>query len=264
MHIEIPKAIEPLLQEYMFIVKKDLPDLVDAFYIHGSIALGAFHERFSDIDFITVISRQCTESDLHHLRGIHKTLALKYPRWELEGSYLQWDDLGQLEETITPHPNYHDGIVSPAERNDVNSITWWILKNQGVALLGPEPQNLAFDVDLDVLLVKMKHNLNTYWVNFTNKPRRIAWIYTDDGLQWAVLGVLRQFYTFKEKGITSKTGAGEYALTHLPSRWHRLIQEALNIRGEVRGSLYKSRISRTVETVNFLKYVIRTCNALLL
>ncbi len=105
-----------------------------------------------------------------------------------------------------------------------------------------------------------RENLNTYWARFTQEPTRMAWLLSDYGVQWVVLGVLRQFYTFKEQDITSKTCAGEYAVEHLPERWHRMIQEALNIRNQTNSSLYRLRIIRAVEAVRFLKFVIHFCN----
>jgi hypothetical protein len=84
----------------------------------------------------------------------------------------------------------------------------------------------------------------------------MSWLLTDFGIQWAVLGVLRQYYTFREGDITSKTGAGEYALTHLPARWHRLIREAIHIREHTGACSYGFQIFRAVEAWAFLKYVI--------
>lgn len=115
-------------------------------------------------------------------------------------------------------------------------------------------------MDWDRLTVDMMANLNTYWVRFTREPARMAWLLSDYGIQWTVLGVLRQFYTFKEQDITSKTGAGEYALQHVSTRWHRIIQEALNIRNQTDVSLYRFRILRAIEAWRFLKHLIHLCN----
>ena len=82
----------------------------------------------------------------------------------------------------------------------------------------------------------------------------------DWGIQWTVLGVLRQFYSFRENSITTKVKAGEYALTCVPTRWHSLIQEAIDIREGKKGSAYRSRIVRMIEAVRFLKFIIQTCN----
>ena len=84
---------------------------------------------------------------------------------------------------------------------------------------------------------------------------------SDWGIQWTVLGVLRQFYTFRESAITTKLKAGEYALAHLPLDWRRLIQEALRIRRGGKPSFYRCRLSRALEARKFLLYIIQTCNS---
>jgi hypothetical protein len=75
-----------------------------------------------------------------------------------------------------------------------------------------------------------------------------------------VLGVLRQFYTFRERAITSKTGAGMYGLVHTPAQWHRLIHEAINIRAGSSASGYRFRIVRAITARAFLQLIIAACN----
>jgi len=55
--------------------------------------------------------------------------------------------------------------------------------------------------------------------------------------------------------------AVESALTCVPSHWRRLIQEAVDIRAGQKTSAYQFRVVRMVEAVNFLKYIIQSCNA---
>jgi hypothetical protein len=258
----IPEPVQPLLNAYLRHMEARLPGLLAGFYLHGSLALGAFNLHSSDIDFITVVTRRCTPEDVERLRQIHQEVATQYPRWGMSGSYLLWEDLGQFEETIPPGPCYHDGILKEKGHNDISSVTWWVLKNRGIALVGPAPHSLPFTVDWEKLLTDMHHNLNTYWKNFTRKPKRMAWLVTDFGIEWTVLGVLRQYYTFRENDITSKAGAGEYALLHLPPRWHRLIREALRIRQQSGTSAYRSRLFRAFQAWRFLHYVICMGNAL--
>lgn len=260
MPAEIPELIKPLLEAYITALESDLPDLMTGFYLHGSIALGAFNPNFSDIDFITVVNRRCTANDLERLTAIHQMLEKDYPQWPLQGSYLLSSDLGKFEDEIDPYPCYSDGRLDPYTHHDINSVTWWLLKNRGLTLVGTLPENLDFLVGWTLLATAMLENLNTYWARFTWQPSRMAWLFSDYGIQWAVLGVLRQFYTFQERDIASKTGAGEYALKHLPQGWHRLIQEALNIRNQRHKSLYQFRVVRAVEAVRFLGFIIRICN----
>jgi len=257
----VPPSIQPVIDDYIRLITTSLPDFLSGFYLHGSLALGAFNPPFSDIDFVAVASRRSTPSDIGDLRLIHETIAQRYPRWPLEGSYLQWDDLGQSEATILPYPHIYDGVLHPSGYHDINAVTWWVLKHRGIAILGPAPEQLDIQVDWDELIARMHHNMNSYWAGFTTNPRRMAWLLSDYGVQWAVLGVLRQFYTFREHEITSKTAAGIYAFRHTPRHWHQLIQESLSIRAGTHTSSYRFRILRAIAARAFVRYIIDLCNA---
>jgi hypothetical protein len=260
----IPEPIRPLLQDYLGLLSDRVPDLADACYLHGSIALNAFNERLSDIDFITVLRRPPTADELKQLRTSHQTITTNYPRWKLDGSYLQWEDLGRLPDTMAPSPYVAEGIFRPQGYRDINLVTWWLLKHHGIALFGTLPQQLTFTVSWDDLVARMHDNLHSYWRSWTRSPTRLPQLFTDYGIQWAVLGVLRLWYAFRKGGIVSKTGAGRYALKHLPARWHPLIHEAINLRETSDRRYYKSRIYRACDTVAFLHYIINLCDRLLL
>lgn len=260
MATEIPQSVQQVLNAYIAFVAEGLPGLLTGLYLHGSLALGAFDPGLSDIDFITLTSRRCTVADIDALRAIHHTLVQRYPQAQLSGSYLQLQDVGQMEETIRPHPYIHDGIFHASGYHDINAVTWWILKQRGIAISGPPPDQFNIQIDWADLLVKMRLNLNTYWASFTTNPRRMAWLLTDYGIQWTVLGVLRQFYTFREQAITSKTDAGIYGLAHVPQNWHPLIQEAINIRSGRYVSVYRFRGVRALAARAFLQWMIKTCN----
>jgi hypothetical protein len=257
----IPKPIRPVLQEYIFLVGRELPGLVEACFLEGSIALGGFNERFSDVDFVAVLSRTATPTEVEGLRLVHRAIEKCHRQWKMMGSYLQADALGDTDGGGEPHWQYHGGRLHLQERFEVHSVEGWILKHHGIALMGPDPRALPFTVDWSVLIQGMRENLNSYWAGYTWSPKRILTLYSDWGIQWAVLGVLRQFYSFRESSITTKTRAGEYALAHLPPRWHPLIQEAINIRASKTTSAYHLRIARVIQTIGSLKYVIRVCNA---
>jgi len=238
---------------------------VSAFYLVGSIALDAFDPRFSDIDFVAVASRKPAPGDLERLKKLHRALARRYPRWKMEGCYLQPGDLGCFEGDVEPFPALHDGRLGLSNRFELNGVTWWVLKQRGLALFGPPPQSLPIQVDWERLIARMRENLNTYWAGWTRwtrQPRRMVLLLSDWGIQWTVLGVLRQFYTFRENDITSKTAAGEYALACLPARWQPLVREAINLRQGDPARSYRSRLGRAIDARRFLKYIIRECKNL--
>lgn len=75
----VSDPINPLLEEYLLLIEIKLPGFISAFYLDGSIALGAFNERLSDIAFIAFISRGWSEYDLTDLKEIHRTIETTYP-----------------------------------------------------------------------------------------------------------------------------------------------------------------------------------------
>jgi hypothetical protein len=257
--IFLPHPAQQALSEYIAMVHAALPGLLEGVYIHGSVALQAYTPGLSDIDFISITSRRCTGADIDTLRALHHTLVQRYPQVQLEGGYLLTQDVGCFEDSIPPHPHIHDGIFHTAGYHDINAVTWWILKHRGIAIYGPPLDHFDIQIDWERLLADMHHNLNSYWASFTRNPRRVAWLLNDYGIQWAVLGVLRQFYTFRKHAITSKVGAGRYALEHTPPQWHQLIQEAINIREGSMRTAYRSRIVRAITARAFLQLIIAAC-----
>lgn len=251
----LPEPIQPMMADYVGKLEAALPGLVSAVYVHGSIALGAFNPASSDVDFITVLTRRANADDIARLTELHQHITATY-QWGMDGSYLQREDLGQIILT-TPYPHYNEGF-NPAAEFNASDVTWWTLKHYGIAVVGQTPAELAYEVDWDDLIVKMRHNLNTYWRGWAYGPRRMAILVSDWGVQWAVLGVLRQFYSFREGDIVSKTDAGRYALTCVPTRWHKLIREAINIREREPERFYRFPLWRAFDTVRFLRYIIAT------
>jgi hypothetical protein len=256
----IPIILHPLLQEYLGRLKQEMPGQIVAFYLEGSIALGEFNPRLSDIDFIAVLNGKITTEEFLNILRIHKALEKQYPAWKMSGMYFQVQDIGCQGPTKQPFSAYRDGRLKWANRFDLGLVTWWILKNHGVTVFGMPPQFLNITVNMEDLIRLQRENLNTYWASWTTRPGRVLTLASDWGIQWTVLGVLREFYTIHEQQVTSKMRAGEYALSCLPGRWHPLIREAMAIRQPPKPSYYPSRIQRAFDAFHFVKSVIQDCN----
>lgn len=253
----VPAPIQPLLTEYRALIERDTFALVAGCYLHGSLALGAFDSAVSDIDFVSVLNRPCTTAELQTLADIHQTLSQKYPQWQMEGSYLQLTDLGRPAEEIAPYPCFREGTFVPAGTFDINPVTWWLLKTQGITLFGSPSGELPFHIEWETVRAYIYDNLNTYWRTWAYSPRYLLALQSDWAIQWAVLGVLRLHYSLQTNQMTSKVGAGEYGLQTMPPRWHRLIREALRLRQKQPHSRYRFRLQRTIAAVRFLRMVIR-------
>jgi hypothetical protein len=258
----IPVVIRPLLDEALSGLDRELSGLVEGFYLVGSVALGGFNPRISDIDFVAVLNRPALAGDWQALYRIHRAIARNYPAWKLDGIYLQPSDLGCRAGEPQAFPAFQDGRMEPSRTFELNPVTWWILKERGIALRGVRADELPFSVDWAGLLQWMHGNLNSYWKPWTVQPTRLLTLLSDYGLQWAVLGVLRQFYSSREGEIVTKTQAGEYALTCLEERWHPVIREALALREGHRPLKRRLRLQRALDARGLLREVIQRCSQL--
>jgi hypothetical protein len=252
-----PKPVQPSLDCYISSVEQQLPGLIQGFYVIGSIALNGFNERLSDIDFVAILAHKASNSELEALAAIHKSIEKDFPRWGMSGSYIQSNDLERSDAEMRTYPYFHDGKFHKEGKFGINPVTWWELKNHSIAIRGKDPKELPFNADWNLLLAWMRENLNTYWRGWVVRFDRRIIMLSDWGIQWTVLGVLRQYYTFQENSMTTKLGAAEYALRCLPQVWHPLVQEAIDIRAGEKRRYYRSRLIRMLDTVKLIKYIIQ-------
>ncbi len=262
---EIPVLVQNVLDEYIALVNERLPNTLEGLYIQGSIALGAYVENSSDIDFITITNRRLLEADAMVLSEIHSTIASQNKNPEMDGVYIMREDVGRLNLGNDNYLNYNSGKIS--YRSDFDPIIWWILKTRGIRILGPERHALIFNIHLRHLVSYVNENMNTYWAQRVQRMETsITELYNlpaeniDYEIEWTVLGLLRQFYTLKEHDIISKLDAGEYALLHLPVEWHPIIKEAMNIRKVEKEMIFTSDKERINMAIRFSKYIIHYCN----
>ncbi|HKV57882.1 MAG TPA: aminoglycoside adenylyltransferase domain-containing protein [Ktedonobacteraceae bacterium] len=251
----IPPLIQPLLDAYLHALEP-LRDHFYGIYIYGSIALGAFEERESDIDIIALTQGEWSSLELKQLKALHVQLNKEYPLGKrVEALYVPLRYLGVAHpgKAIASYPAAHDGKFSPAARGGLNAVTWWIMQNKGIRLSGPECDALPLDVTWDDVLDTMRFNLNVYFVRKAKHPHT----YLHSGaVEFAVSNLCRILTTIEEGEIISKSESLIRWRERLPARWQKLIDEAWRIRQHIKTpSLYRSRITRMKETLAFITYV---------
>lgn len=250
---KIPVSVQSVLNEYMTLFNERLPNTLVGLYLHGSIALDAFVENSSDIDFLTIIHHRLSTSEAAVLYEIHQSIASS-SKPEMDGHYLIQEEIGsQAEGLYYNGGQLHDKIV-------VNPVTWWILKNKGIPVLGEE---LNIAVERMELLSYVSENMNTYWADRIRKVEDSDPIlllpkeFLNEEIQWSILGILRQYYTLREHDIISKLGAGEYALEHVPEEWHNIINEATQIRNGTGQTFFESEKKRIDTASSFMEYILK-------
>jgi hypothetical protein len=250
----IPPSIAPLLAAYLDGLDA-LPVRCTGVYVYGSIPLGDFAERWSDIDMVAVTERAWSEAEVGELAAMHARLAREYPLAErLAVMYVPLADLGKPNADIGSYPYTADGEFHPAGHFDLNAVTWWLLKHQGIALRGPAPATLPFSVAWADVCEAMRYNLETYWAGHVPHAARLA--RNDYAVLYAVSTLCRILTTLEEGEIISKTQAMDRWRDRLPAPLARLVAEAARIRHEPDApSLYPTPDDRGADAVAFFAYV---------
>ncbi|MFS0556111.1 aminoglycoside adenylyltransferase domain-containing protein [Brevibacillus sp. 179-C9.3 HS] len=254
MNTRIPESVRPLLGDYTQRLMEELPDVIYGVYLYGSIALSGFEEDNSDIDFVTLLHRGLTNAETETLKNIHHALHHADPLAKrMDGMYIKLDDLGKTNPSLEPYPYCDSGAFKPSGHYDVNHVTWWIIKQHGICVMGKNVAELNIPTQWLDVAETMKYNVHDYW---SPKGRRMLYFLLDGWVEFAVFTLCRIYYALMHEDIIPKRTAVEHALQELPSEWHLLLKEALRIRYQPHEpSLFSSRIKRAKETQRLIRYI---------
>ncbi|MFF5038062.1 nucleotidyltransferase domain-containing protein [Nocardia salmonicida] len=256
--MSISPIVTDTVESYLALADAEAPGLIEGLYLEGSVALGDFHPKASDIDFVAVTATPPDAAALATLERIHTQLRRQRPRPFFDGTYLTWNDLAAGPTAAVDRPISHEGqLQAESVAGQQTPVAWHTLAHHGVALRGPAIGDLGIWTDPAALAAWQNTNLEKYWANGLSRAARLIskpglGLLTDYGTVWTVTGIARIHYTLATGDITSKDGAGRHALHTFPDRWHRIINEALRLRrGDSRQSLYRNPLARRRDILAF-------------
>jgi hypothetical protein len=239
----LPGPVEIDVNRYLRLADRLLPVRVVGCFVVGSVALGAYRRRRSDIDLIVVVDRRFAGTELRRLRAVQVVSGLRtappaLARGDLtlpgtvNATYVVEDDLTTPVSAIVPVANHVGHQVQAGRGFDVNPVQWKTLADHGIAVRGPAPSTLGLDPEPDTLEGWNRRNLEVYWkplaeriaagrvpLTYRYRPRWLT--------SWCVLGAPRLHATITTGEVLSKEAAGEYALENFDPRWHPVIHEGL-------------------------------------
>ena len=254
-----PREVTEVTGMHLALCEEQLPGLVEGLYLHGSIGFGEWHPRDSDVDFVAVTGRRPGEAELRTLRDIHDQVGETFPRPPYDGFYVTWDDLARTPYDCPDVPCILAGQWSDEGRMDVHPVTWHELAWHGITIRGPRLADVRTWTDQKVLREYTHANLEGYWANEVEQLKRFpSEAARPDIVAWFVLGTARLHHLLATDRLTSKNGAGHYAIEAFGEQWRPLVSEALAFRaiGELAGILGKEALAAQV--VAFSDMVVRT------
>lgn len=229
-----PKA-SAAIQRYLGEVDSALPAFIVGVYATGSVALGDFHPDISDVDLVCVCATSLDDTHLQALATVHRP---SHPHVDV--LYISEDDLRSDPRTLSS-PHSHEGGFRAGGAFTANPVTWRDLQTTALTVRGRPLGRVDVWFDADALRDWNYNNLTQYWQgqlsNWQTVQPTEALVRHEYGLQWLVLGVPRLHYTIATLGLTSKTGAGRYALQVVDSQWHPVIESAMALRADREAAL---------------------------
>ena len=242
----LPEPAARVTGQFLRRVDAALPGLVGGFYVVGSIALGGFRARRSDIDFVATLERPLSAAEVAALRRVHRRCyaesvfrAVAYPlSWPLtcNGVFIRREALASPPGAVSPIAKQVAGDFGTGRAFDVNPVTWWTLAHGGVTLRGPAPERLAIHLDDAALRGWTAANLVSYWRPWADTVAgggiaawraRLTQAHSRRLAAWGVLGTARMHATIRTGTVITKEAAGEYALGMFGDRWDPVIRDAL-------------------------------------
>jgi len=257
----LPPVVQAVTNFFLDAVDAAAPGLIQGLYLTGSVALHDFQANSSDVDFVAISAQRADAAGLQGLAAAHSSLWARFPGLHFDGTHLSQADLVVGPQKCPSAPFHYEGKFNLSGDFAINPVTWHELAGHSVAVRGPSLVGAPIWHDTAVLSVWTLNNLREYWqpwlTQYRNAPAAVDLI--DAPVTWGVLGVSRLHYTLATGQITSKTGAGQYALDVFDGRWSPIISEALRLRlRPTAASEYTDLAERRQEAVAFMEMVINT------
>jgi hypothetical protein len=229
--VALPAEVTAITGRFLELIDADAPGLVTGLYLRGSLAFGEYFPGQSDVDFTAVLAGSPGAGQLAALASAHAAVYDAQPGPHFDGFHLLRADLARPPSECPNLPCMFDGSFRPAGRFDVNPVSWHELASRAVVIRGPAVTEADVWTDKDALLAYSHDNLTSYWAGVAERLRAHAdAAVTPSAVAWSVLGVSRLHHLLATGALTSKSGAGRYALTAFGPRWQPIVREALRVR----------------------------------
>lgn len=226
-HIFEPKKLENLLESFVCQSKCILEDNLTGIYLHGSAAMGCFHEEKSDIDLLLVVKESL--SDEKKRRFMDKVIALNElaPAKGLEFSVVLQDVCNpfvyptpfELHFSIA-HLNWYqvnpDDYIEKMKGTDKDlAAHFTVLRSRGKVLYGKAVKEVFG-------AVREEYYFDSIWNDICGAREEIL-----ENPTYIILNLCRVLAFRKDNCILSKREGGEWGLSHLPGKYTKLIADAM-------------------------------------
>ena len=197
-----------------------LGDRLAGLYLTGSLTYGDFDRGSSDIDYLAVLERSLSPHERASLQELHLRIGERYPEWaaRIEGSYITRDMLECVEPPEAPRPYVNGGAFWDPDPRYGNEwlVNLYAVRECGVALAGPEPNELIDPVRIEDVREASRRDLFGEWVPKLGDP---AFFESSHHQAYATLTLCRILHRAENPDVVSKRIAADWVKRTCNKPW---------------------------------------------
>lgn len=204
-------------------------DLV-GIYLVGSLALGDFNPRSSDIDFIVVTSTAIAPEGFTALQHIHTQFAASHSPWaeKVEAIYVPASALRHSAADTSHYPQIEKGkSLSLAPLEDGWVFQCLTIRDHGMIVIGPNPRTLVDTIETQELCTAAKMIVGRWTEQALHDPTWLPWLRQPHAQAFVVQTLCRLQYTLATGTVASKRRATEWTQKTYGEPWATFIEQSL-------------------------------------
>ena len=241
--------VDEVLDGLLAGMQQTLGEKLVGLYLNGSLVTGDFDPAISDIDLLAVIRSDLDDREFAGLHQMQEDFVAHRSAWSdrIEIAYLSENALQTFRSHASPI-----AVISPGEPFHFKEagndwlINWYVVRQQGVALFGPSPQEVIAPISEEEYLNAVRVQVADWaeWVYHMRKRKSQA---------YAILTMCRALYALDHGMQASKKQAALWAENTLP-QWAPLIEQALawRVSPSDEGVDHDATFPATVQFVDFV------------
>ena len=199
-------------------------------YALGSLALGDFDPRSSDIDFIVVTEADIGDDLFYRLQAMHAHFALSSSPWaaKVEAVYVPQAALRQPFPTSSRYPQIEKGRSLTREPLESGWVfQCYTLREHGVVVAGPDPRTLVESIDPHDMPPAVAAISGLWLEQARHDPTWLDWLRPRGNQVFVILALCRMLYSLHTGTVASKSAAAQWAQKELEPPWAALIARSL-------------------------------------
>jgi len=219
-----PKSARMVLREILSTVRYTIQDNLIGLYLYGSLAMGCYNPRASDIDVLIVAKERLSGKQRKRVVEYLKRVCLKGERIELSIVREKALRSPRYPMTVDLHFEYW-GDVFENERDKEILSNLYTTRERGFCVWGTPTSNVFSEISAEHHLRSVIEDIQHTRKYIHEKPEHIGY---DVTVYW-ILSSCRVLAFTREGKVFSKLEGGRWGIANLPKKYHKMIGQALSI-----------------------------------